>query len=104
MKIYSQRFFDEIQTITYVNGRAQALKDYNDDLIMSLAINSWIVDTVVGYSRENIGMQEALLKNMSVSTRTIDQHAPQIGQVQPLYGRGISNIINFDKWHEILET
>lgn len=90
LKIYSQRFFDEVQTFTFVNGRAQALKGYNDDLILSLAIGGWIIDTVVGYSTNNNFMDSALIANMSTTSRTMDQAVPQINQVQPLYGAGIS--------------
>jgi len=42
--IYSSRFYAEMKTFAWKGNKAQALKGYNDDLIMSLAIGIWLYD------------------------------------------------------------
>lgn len=42
---YSERFLDELSTFIWKNGRPEAQKGYNDDLIMSMAIACWVRDT-----------------------------------------------------------
>lgn len=41
----SQRLYHELQNFMWNGNRASASKDSNDDLIMSLAIGVWIIDT-----------------------------------------------------------
>ena len=47
IKLYSYRLFSEMKTFIWHNGRPQAMRSYNDDLIMSLAIGCWVRDTVL---------------------------------------------------------
>ena len=44
VKIYSKRFINEMNTFVIKNGKPQAEKGTNDDLIMSLAIAVWVRD------------------------------------------------------------
>ena len=44
VKIYSKRFVYEMQTFINKNGKPQAEKNMNDDLIMSIAIGIWVRD------------------------------------------------------------
>lgn len=38
IKINSSRLLHELETFSWINGRPEALKGYNDDLVISLAI------------------------------------------------------------------
>jgi hypothetical protein len=42
MQIYSQRLFDELDVFIWYNGKAQAMSGYNDDLVMPLAMASYL--------------------------------------------------------------
>ena len=48
MKIYSTRFYHELQTFIYreSNNKVEAARGKNDDLIMSFAIGGWLFETV----------------------------------------------------------
>ena len=67
--IYSSRFFDEIKTFVYAGGRAQAMRNRNDDLVMSLAIGLWLFDTSSEYGKHGSDLNNAMLEAMSVTTR-----------------------------------
>jgi len=69
---YSSRFYDEIKTFIWKGNKAQAMRGYNDDLVMSLAIGSWICDTTSGVSRDSRALTDAMLKSMRVDRKTYD--------------------------------
>ena len=43
--VRSNRLIDELFTFIYNNNRADAMRGYNDDLVMSNAIGLWVRDT-----------------------------------------------------------
>jgi hypothetical protein len=57
--IFSQRLLNEMHTFATINGKAQAAKHANDDLIMSLAIGLWLRDMIkefsIGYDPSQVG-------------------------------------------------
>jgi hypothetical protein len=50
------------------NGRASARRGYNDDLVMSLAIGTWLFDASADYSKNSKALNDAMLKAMSRNT------------------------------------
>jgi len=62
--LYSPRTLSELKTFIWNNGRPQAMRGYNDDLIMSLAIGCWVRDTVVVASKKDAKYAKALLDSM----------------------------------------
>ena len=64
IKIYSSRFYDELKTFVWKNNKPQAMKGYNDDLVMSLAIGVWLHDTSPEYSKDAMDLNQAMLKGM----------------------------------------
>jgi hypothetical protein len=70
--IYSSRFYAEMKTFAWKGNKAQALKGYNDDLIMSLAIGVWLYDgSSDGGSKAN-AINAAMLAAMGVSSKKHD--------------------------------
>ena len=59
--INSQRTINELDTFIWVNGRPEAQKGYNDDLVMSLAIGCWVRDTAVINNERNLEYSKAFL-------------------------------------------
>jgi len=54
--IQSLRLIDELFTFIWHGSRAEALRGYNDDLVMSFAIGLWIRDTALRLRQESIDM------------------------------------------------
>lgn len=69
---YSSRFYDEIKTFVWKGNKAQAMKGYNDDLVLSLAIGCWIMDTSSDTARDSKSVANALIQGMSVKRNLYD--------------------------------
>ena len=70
--IYSQRTHKEITTFIWYNGKPQAMRGYNDDLIMALAIACWVRDTALQANQRELQYKEAMLNSIYVTNTTIN--------------------------------
>ncbi len=59
--LYSSRFFHELKTFIWHNGKPQAMRSYHDDLIMSLAIACWVRDTALQTNQRDVEYKKAML-------------------------------------------
>ena len=50
--INSMRLANEIKTFVWHNGRPQAMRSYNDDLVIATAIGCWVRDTALTYKQK----------------------------------------------------
>ncbi len=66
--IRSSRTYEELKTFTWNTGRAEAKRGFHDDLVMSLAIGTWLYDASADYSKSSKGLNDAMLKAMSVKS------------------------------------
>ncbi len=64
LKIYSSRLYEELKTFVWKGNKPQAMRGYNDDLVMSLAIGVWLFDTSPDYSRDAMALNKAMLAGM----------------------------------------
>jgi hypothetical protein len=75
IKVYSSRFAEEAKTFIWntnvAGGRAQAMKGYNDDLIMSLAIGCYLYDAS-GTQVDNEELNRAMLAAWGKSTTRLN--------------------------------
>ena len=61
IKVYSSRtVFNEMKTFIWKNGKPQAMKGYNDDLIMALAIACWVRDTALPIKCTGIKLSKSI--------------------------------------------
>ena len=67
--IHSQRLLNEMKTFIWHNGKPQAMRGYNDDLIMALAIACWVRDTALQVNQRDLNYKKAFLDSI-VYTRT----------------------------------
>ena len=67
--IHSSRLLNELRTFVWNNGRPQAMRSYNDDLVMSLAIACWVKDTALTINSRELEYKKAFLNSIT-STRT----------------------------------
>jgi len=98
---YSSRFYEELKVFTWNTGRAQARAGFNDDLVMSLAIGSWLFDGASDYSKSNNGLNEAMLAAMSKQQRSYSDTPDQVFAPTGVYSsspnsQGLRNNIKQD--------
>ena len=63
--IYSARLFNELETFVWHNGRPQAMRMYNDDLVMAFAIGCWVRDTALETNKRDVEYTKAFLSTMT---------------------------------------
>ena len=66
---YSSRLYDELKTFIWKNGKAQAQKGKNDDLVMSLAIGVWLYDTSPVLTQQGQKLANAMMEAFAVNSR-----------------------------------
>jgi len=73
IKTRSQRLYAELKTFIWNGKKITAMKGYNDDLIMSLAIGSWIAASNSStYNASQIQQADAILRGMEVNNNKIN--------------------------------
>jgi len=70
--IYSQRTLKEITTFIWYNGKPQAMRGYNDDLVMALAIACWVRDTALQINQREVQYKKAMLSSVYVTNTKIN--------------------------------
>ena len=70
--IYSQRIHKEITTFIWHNGKPQAMRGYNDDLIMALAIGCWVRDTALQANKRDVEYKKAMINSMVVANTSLN--------------------------------
>jgi len=66
--IRSNRLIDELFTFVWHNGRPEAMRGYNDDLIMALSIGLWVRNTALRLRQEGIDLTKSMLNATTVQT------------------------------------
>jgi hypothetical protein len=72
IKIYSTRLLSEMKTFVWNNGRPQAMRSYNDDLIMSCAVGCWVRDTALGVNKRDAEYAKAFIGSITKSGAQLD--------------------------------
>jgi hypothetical protein len=83
VKIPSKRYLQELKTFVYKGTRAQAMKGYNDDLIMASAIGMSLFETSEKTMFDEDEIRMALLGNMSTTKAQIN-NSPFGGGMMPI--------------------
>jgi hypothetical protein len=74
--INSNRLLSEMKTFIWHHGRPQAMRSYNDDLVMSFAIGCWVRDTVIIESQKNIEYSKSFIGGISCASTNISTTIP----------------------------
>jgi hypothetical protein len=61
-----------MKTFIWKNGKPQAMKGYNDDLIMALAIACWVRDTALVANARDLNYQKAFVDAIITSRTTFN--------------------------------
>lgn len=75
LNIRSKRFLYEAKTFIWMNGRPEAMRGRNDDLIMAAAFGAWIKDTFLAPNQSSIKVQTELINGISIFTTNNTQIA-----------------------------
>ena len=70
--INSMRLANEIKTFVWHNGRPQAMRSYNDDLVIAASIGCWIRGTALTANQREAQYKKAMLTSISVSNTTLN--------------------------------
>ena len=76
IKIKSKRTINEMRTFVWNNGRPEAMRSCNDDLVMSLAIACWVRDTAIIQNRRNDEYKKALIGGIFLANTQLDVRVP----------------------------
>ena len=66
-KIYSSRLFNEMNTFVYINGRPDHQKGHHDDLIMSIAMATYVAESSFSQLTKVTEQTKAMIESWSVS-------------------------------------
>ena len=76
INISSTRLLGEIKTFVWNNGKPEAMRGYNDDLIMAMAIACWVRDTALVGDKREMEYRKAMLGGVSRSSSTFHTAIP----------------------------
>ena len=87
IKIKSARLVNEIKTFVWHNGRPQAMRSYNDDLVIAACISCWVRDTALVTNNREMAYKKALLSSITTSQKTLNTKIPGQHGYQPKRGQ-----------------
>ena len=73
LRCYSQRLYDELKTFVWKGQKPQAMRGQHDDLVMSLAIGTWLFDLYGGGGASRADLNKAILAGMSTESRAASE-------------------------------
>ena len=76
IKIYSSRLLSEMKTFIWNNGKAEAMRSYNDDLVMACAIGCWVRDTALVANKRDSEYKKAFLASTVLTSTQLDTRIP----------------------------
>mgnify|MGYP003649658745 FL=1 len=82
---YSSRFYEELKVFTWQSGKAQAKRGFHDDLVMSLAIGSWLYDASSDYSKDSKKVNQAMLNAFKIERKEYQSESAGNGMSSPIY-------------------
>ncbi len=72
IKVYSSRLLSEMKTFIWNHGRAEAMRSYNDDLIVACAIGCWVRDTALAVNQRDVEYAKAFIGSITKSSNELD--------------------------------
>jgi len=92
LKTYSERLFNQMQSFIWEGNKPMAGKDSHDDLILSLAIGTWLIEGGAQISAQAREMAYAMLAATRVDRKDVNAMPGNINEAQPLVNPNISGI------------
>jgi hypothetical protein len=89
---------DELFTFIFINGRAEAMKSYNDDLVMAFCIGLWVRDTALRLRQEGIDLTKRTLGGISSNQQYEGVYGPSDRDDNPWKMRIGDNFEDLTQW------
>ena len=78
--IKSVRMVNEMRTFIWNNGKPEAMRSYNDDLVLACAVGCWVSDTALSVNKRDVEYKKAFMNSMIRSSTELRTKIPgQIG-------------------------
>ena len=72
IRIYSSRLQNELKTFVWNNNKPEAMRSYNDDLVMALAIACWVRDTALVLDKKDVEYKKAFINSIFKADSVMD--------------------------------
>jgi hypothetical protein len=82
-RIYSSRLYNEMNTFVYINGRPDHQKGHHDDLIMSIAMATYVAESSFANLTKVTEHTKAMIESWSVNSNTQSHEAISFNPVIP---------------------
>ena len=69
---HSIRLASELKTFVWHNGKAQAMRGYNDDLVMACAIACWVRETALVINHHEAAYKKAMVGSIKTSSVSLE--------------------------------
>lgn len=92
--IKSKRLLDELNVFIWNNGKAEAMRGYNDDLVMSMSIGLWIRDTALRLRQQVMDVNRVILSNIKKNTNAL---SPKYNKTVELANKSWTQDVNGKK-------
>jgi hypothetical protein len=92
LTIYSKRLINELDTFIWKNGKPQAQRSYNDDLIMACAIGCWVRDTALIENQRDLEYKKAFLNCIITNNTQLDTRIP--GMQKPKHTEAFEKMVD----------
>jgi hypothetical protein len=76
IKINSTRLANEMKTFIWNNGRAEAMRSYNDDLVIACAIACWVRDIALVVNKRELQYKHAMIASISSGGKQLHTKIP----------------------------
>ena len=97
--VRSRRLFSELTTFVWNNGKPEAMRSYNDDLVMSLAIACWVRDTALISNQRDLEYSRAMLGAITKKSVELNTTIPgMVGYTKEQKRRDIEQEIKSLSW------
>lgn len=80
LKVFSKRLLNEMYTFALINGKPQAMKNCNDDLVMALAIGAWLRDIIPEFNTGVATAYNDIYKYIQVSSTSFNNEKINVNQ------------------------
>jgi hypothetical protein len=94
VKTYSQRTYDQLQSFVWQGAKAQASRDSNDDLILSLAIGLWLTHGSTSFNENGRDLALAMLQSTKIDRRDHSIFPVDYNAVKPIFSSTAYNPTN----------
>lgn len=93
-KVYSSRLFNEMNTFVYINGRPDHQKGHHDDLIMSIAMATYVAESSFSSLTKVTEQTKAMLNSWMVTENTESSNTLNFNPVIPNLQEKMNNQFN----------